>query len=202
MNFLESNFFIGLATILTGGTAIFIYLRQRKDNKTKAARVLLLEIRAAEERIEQIRDQITNHSTSDLPLVFPTKSWKTYSHLFVDDFDHDEWKLISSFYDYGEVIEDYARKNNDFFWVTTEERARVTTNVVAEFVKEAIKQNSTTPDAYVQQRRDLFSLLMDRNNTPYVPQKTLTQIGTYLTKIRFITTSSCGIKLKKIAGLP
>jgi len=201
--FLNSNFFIGLATIVTGGVALIVYFRQKRDHKEQAARVLLMEIRTAEERIEQIRDKVATNSTTDLPLVFPTRSWKSYSHLFVSDFDHDELKLISSFYDYGELIEEFAKRNNDFFWVTTEERARVTQQQLAAIIKDA-HDSGLSPadqDAYIRERRDYISSKSDQHNSPYVPQKTINEIQIYLGKLRMITTSSCGAKLKQLADL-
>ncbi|OGI76374.1 hypothetical protein A3C57_01190 [Candidatus Nomurabacteria bacterium RIFCSPHIGHO2_02_FULL_33_12] len=192
------SLFSGIATLLTGGVAIGIYFYQKRDTKIQAARVLLTEIRIAEERIDQIRDKVTDNSTADLPSVFPTKSWKQYSHLFISDFDQDELKLINSFYDYGEIVEDFAKRNNDFFWITTEERARVTVQKISDFIEESYSQPD--PHLYVSSKRDLFNSKLDVHNLPYAPKKTLDGIRDYLNKIHKITTSSCGIKLKQLSG--
>lgn len=197
--FFNSNFFAGLATILTGAVVIFIYFWQKKDSKIQAAKVLLTEIRIAEDRIDQIRDKIISDSTMDLPSVFPTENWKKYSHLFVRDFDQDELKLLNNFYDFGELIEDFAKRNNNYFWITTEERARVTVQKIAKFVDESF--GTTNPDDNVLKRRNYISKGMDMYNQIYAPKKTLDGIRDYLPKIPKITTSSCGIKLKKIARM-
>jgi len=196
-NFFYSNLFIGLATIITGAGVIVAYYLQKKNEKIQAARVLLTEIRIAEERLGQIRDKIIANSTLDLPPVFPTKSWKLYSHLFISDFDQDELSLINSFYDVGEFIEDFAMRNNNYFWITTEERARITVQKIAQYIDESASQDN--PAQYVQSRKDIFNLGMDTYNQPYSPKKTLEGIQNYLTKIQTLTSSSCGIKLKKIA---
>jgi hypothetical protein len=221
MAFLNSSFFVGLTTFLvaiTGMSAIWIYKKQQKDRKMQAARVLLMEIRTAEERIEQIRDILLKLlrppgvkivEVPEFPMVFPTKSWKTYSSLFVSDFDHDEFKLISSFYDYGELIEDFARRNNNFFWITTEERARVTQQTIAGTIEKAFDKfkNDTEQDIdkqqnkYITEHIDFISKKLDQFTIPYVPIRTISEIDSYLKKIQTITTSSCGIKLKRIAKL-
>lgn len=199
MESLLNNLFSGLATIITGGVAFYIYYSQKGDSKIQAARVLLTEIRIAEERIDEIRDRIANNTTTDLPSIFPTKSWKLYSHLFISDFDQDELKLINSFFDYGELIEDFATRNNNYFWITTEERGKVTVQKIADFLSEEIAKDNTNFSEIVKTKRDIFSLGMDQLNYVYAPNKTLDGIKILLAKIMKITTSSCGIKLKKIA---
>lgn len=197
--FLNSNFFTGLATIITGAVAIIIYFRQKKDAKVQAARVLLTEIRIAEDRIDQIRDKIMNNSTMDLPTVFPTENWKKYSHLFISDFDQDELRSLNVFYDYGELIEDFAKRNNNYFWITTEERAKVTVQKIAQFVDESFQV--ADPHNNIILRKEFLSKGMDSYNQIYAPTKTLEGIKDYFPKIPKITTSSCGVKLKRIAKM-
>jgi acetyl-CoA acetyltransferase len=148
-----------------------------------------------------MRDKMNNTVPSDFPPIFPTKSWKKYSHLFISDFDQDELKLLNAFYDYGELAEEYAKKDNDFFWVTTEERAKVSVQKVAEFAAEAIKNDTPNPDQIIQKKKIALDGLLDRNNILYSPQKSVNEIRKLLPNIPKITTSSCGKKLKKLAKL-
>lgn len=108
MTFAWTEIFNGLATLTTGGVAWLVYYRQKKDFKVQAARVLLTEIRIAEERIDKIRENINNNLLLDLPLVFVTKNWKKYAYLFISDFDTDELKLINVFYESGERVEEFV----------------------------------------------------------------------------------------------
>ena len=193
------SIFSGLATLVTGSVAIWIYFYQKKDRKKQAARVLLTEIRIAEERIGQIRDKIINNSTMDLPSVFTTDNWSKYAHLFISDFDQDELKLINSFYDYGQVIEDFAKRNNNYFWLVTEERARVSVLKVADFITESYGMNNA--DIEVKNKKKYLEIGFDEYNSMYSPQKTLNGIKDYLPKVPQITASSCGMKLKRIAKL-
>jgi len=200
---MDTNIISGIisagATLVTGGFAIAIYLCQKKDNKIQAARVLLTEVRIAEEKIDQTRDILETNQIADLPTIFPSKNWKNYSHLFISDLDQDELKLINTFYDYGEIIEDIAIRNNNFFWITTEERAKITVNEVAKLANEVV--NNAKNEDEVTLNMSTFENILDRHNLPYVPSKTKSEIKKYLSKIPKITTSSCGVKLKKIANM-
>lgn len=201
VSFLNSSFFVALTTIATAFVAWLVYRTKIKNDKIQAARVLITEIRIAEERIEEMKNKMNDTVPSDLPLIFPTKSWKKYSHLFISDFDQDELKLLNTFYDYGELTEEYAKKDNDFFWVATEERARVTVQKIADFACEAISGSVANPDKFIQEKRDTLSGFLDRNNTLYSPSKSVNAIKKILPNIPKITTSNCGLRLKKLARL-
>lgn len=192
--FINSNFFIALITLLVGGIAIFLYLKQKWDTKIQAARVLLIEIRTAEDRIVQIKEKIESHNTDDFPSVFPTKSWKKYSNLFVGDFDVDEMKLISTFYDYCELIEEFCRRNNQFFWITTEERARVVQQSVGQLLIEA-KGIPSESD------KEVIEKISNHNFGMYAPYKPIGSIEKYLSKVVSVTTTIAGEKLKRLAKM-
>jgi hypothetical protein len=194
----DPNYFSGLATIITGGVAMWIYFKQKKDSKVQAARVLLMEIRTAEERINQIKEKVQSGFTNDFPSVFPTKNWKTYSHLFISDFDQDEIKAISSFYDYGDLIEEFAKRNNDFFWLTTEERARVVQQKLADLVVHAKTQ---TPSIDLEMLKKELLDVFASDPYSYAPQKTIDAIKNYTEKVGTITTTSAGTKLKQLARI-
>lgn len=195
---MNTSAFTGLATILTAAVVILIYFQQKRDKKVQAARVLLLEVRTAEDRIDQIKEKVQSRSIGDLPSVFTTSSWDKYSHLFISDFDQDELSLINSFYNYGSLVEDFAKRNNNFFWITTEERAKVTQRKLADIITEvAMGSDGHKKDALISSILDDY--MNDR--TSYTPQKTLDEIKNYTDKIENITTSSVGTKLKRLANL-
>lgn len=198
-----SNAFNGIATLIAGLVAWLIYVLQKREQKTRIAKVLVTEIRIAEERISNIREKILSGNTQDLPIVFPTKSWQGNSSLFINDFDQDELKLINTFYDYGELIEEFAKRNNNYFWIATEERAKITVQKIADFSATALSQewDEVTRDAYVLKNRNALSVLLDRFNEVYAPKKTIEGIKNFLEKIPNVTTTTCGAKLKALADM-
>lgn len=197
--------FSGVATMITGAIAIMIYFYQKNDAKIQAARVLLIEIRTAEERVAQIKEQIANNSINDLPSVLTSNNWKTHSHLFVSDFDVDEMKLINSFYDCCEIIEDFSKRNNNFFWITTEEKARVLQRMLANTIEEKLRENSSQDiesfKKSIDLKRDFIRAAFDQHGFIYTPQKTIDEINKHLSKVPILTTSSLGLTLKRIAKL-
>ena len=197
---INSSAFSSFVMLLVGSVAIFLYIKQKIDEKVQAARILLLEIRTAEERIIQLKEKLQEEMTDDFPSLFPTKSWKSYAHLFVSDFDQDELKLIGSFFDYGDLIEDFAKRNNEFFWVTTEERARVVQQKLAELVI----HSQTRAEGEEVDLNDLKKHFLDTfsNDTyTYTPKKSVNAIKNYVNNIGRITTTSAGVKLKKLAKM-
>ncbi len=197
---INSNAFSSFVMLLVGSVAIFLYLKQKSDTRVQAARVLLIEIRTAEERMSQLKEKLQSGVTDDLPSIFPTKSWKIYSHLFVSDFDQDELKLLSAFYDYGDLIEDFAKRNNDFFWVTTEERARVVQQKLAELIiRSQTRPQGEEVDLAVLKEHflDVFS----NDTCAYTPKKSVNEIENYMRNIGRITTTSAGTKLKSLAKM-
>ena len=203
IDIINTSFFEGLATIITGLLAYLVYTKQKRDTKIQAARVLITEIRIVEDRVDQIKAKLNDSISYDLPPIFPSKSWKRYAHLFISDFDQDELKLLNSFYDYAELAEEFIKKDNEFFWVTTEERARVTVQKMADFSCEAIntKLNISDMDILVQTKRIALNNLLDKHNAGYSPTKSIDAVKKLIPNIPKITITSCGIKLKKLAKL-
>lgn len=197
-DFINSNFFIAVVTSVVGSIALFLYLKQKSDEKMQAARVLLIEIRSAEERITQIKNMMSGGDKDDFPMVFTTSSWKKYSHLFISDFDQDELKLINNFYDYGELLEEFCKRDNNFFWIRTEERARVVENFSATLILSNEKDKSKEGEDI---SKEIIEKISNHNLGGYAPQKTILKIKTYADKISYITITSVGEKLKKLAKM-
>ena len=93
------------------------------------------------------------------------------------------------------------KKDNDFFWVTTEERAKVTVQKIADFICESMALPIEQRNSYIQAKRDELSTKFDFFNLPYSTAKTMNVIKKLLPNIPDITTSSCGSKLKFLAKI-
>lgn len=89
------NDILGLTTLLVGFVAIFLYLKQKKDHKRDAARLVLQEIRYAEQKVRNYR---TYGSYAFNEKLLPTNSWNTNINLFIKDLKETDLDIISKFY--------------------------------------------------------------------------------------------------------
>ena len=86
---------VGLITLVVGLLAIYLYLKQRKDNKRQVASLILQEIRYAEQKI---RDHRKFKAYKFYDTLLPTNNWYVNINLFVKDLKETEIDLISRFY--------------------------------------------------------------------------------------------------------
>ena len=202
--FANSNFFAASMTFLVGGLAFFIYTKQKSDERINAAITLLLEIRHAEGKIDIIIDKLDKNTASDLPRVLPVNSWRLYSHLFVKDFDLDDVQLLNNFYSSCEIIEDLSNRQNNFVWITTEERAKAVQNVLAEihddFQKETVAKDPLAQERFNRRKGGLGEFYANEV-LAYAPDKILKGLKFQTQNLKRITPTPCGAKLKDLAKL-
>lgn len=87
---------IGLITLFVGGVAIYLYLKQKRDYKRDAAKLILQEIRYAEQQIRIAKDHGYIYYLASK--ILPTNSWNQNIHLFIKDLKETDMDLISRFY--------------------------------------------------------------------------------------------------------
>ena len=109
--FFNSNFFIALVTLIVGGLAIYLYLKQKTDKKRDAASLILQEIRYAEQQIRNARSMGANYYFANK--LLPTNNWDNNIHLFVNDLDEIEIDLISQFYSQATYLDCVINKISD-----------------------------------------------------------------------------------------
>jgi hypothetical protein len=209
IDFVNSPFFGGLiagvATLATGLIAIWVFKSQKKDEKTNAAVSILFEVRNAESKVEIISEKLNSNSTHDLPRVLPSNNWKKYSHLFAKDFDEDEFKLINTFYNTCEIIEDLVVRQNGYIWIATEERGRVAQQLLGkihiQFQEESMAGDEATKQAQIKfdRQRSAVTKFFTDEQYFYAPRKTLDGLKFSIDHLQRISATTCGAKLKKLA---
>ncbi len=212
-HFANSSFFFATVTFVVGSFALFVYNKQQLDIKTNAATTVIFEIRNAEAKIDIIIEKLRSNNIGDLPSVLPTNNWRKYSHLFVRDFDIDQLQLLNSFYNSSEIIEDFVNRQNNFFWISTEERAKVAQRMLAtihdEFQIDALPEGDdakvnelkkSTADKKFNVRKYGVSQFSNEAQT-YTPNKTVDVLKFQTENIQKITSTPTGEKLKKLAKL-
>lgn len=106
------NDYVGFITLLVGSVAIWTYNKQKQDIKRKAAKLILQEIRYAEQIIRNARTQASgNYSLSDK--LLPTNSWHENIDLFVKDLKESHIDLISRFFSQAQYLDVIIRSISD-----------------------------------------------------------------------------------------
>lgn len=99
---LNTSAFTGLATILTAIVAIFLLYWEQIKKKRDAAKIIVQEIRRAEDIINEYKEQRQYKFTKK---IIATNSWAKNIHYFVSKLAQDEIDKISSLYSTGEYLD-------------------------------------------------------------------------------------------------
>lgn len=87
---------LGIITLFVGIIAIYLYLKQKSDRKRSAARLILQEIRYAEQQIRNSGRGARGYALSSK--LLPTNSWNDNVHLFAKHLKETQIDMISEFY--------------------------------------------------------------------------------------------------------
>lgn len=185
------------ATVITAIVAYWIYKRSKDDELESAVRVIILEIKESERVIKNLIEikNSGNLYPNDLLKVTPLKGWARYSHLFIKKLYNDEYDQLNDYFKKCEVLEKYIEKNHNFFWITTEERAKQNEIVGA---KLAYDERELEGEAFKSKLDKILSNYFS-NTSSYTPVGIKTQIDRNLNSIILVTTTPVWNKLKKIA---
>ncbi len=204
LNFLVIQNFTGFVTLLTGSVAWLVYTSQKRDKKINAARIILSEIRTAEEAIDEIKSDLESVK-KDFPSVLPINSWEKYAYLFVSDFDQDQISEVNNFYNNCSVIQDAIKRDDSYFWLAADSTSQAALSKQIELIYESMKDPKKEDYSIdIEKLVKLSTSVLDsftRNPYVYIPQRTLVIIKSRLVKINKITTSTTGVKLKRLAQI-
>lgn len=187
-----------IATIITAIVAYLIYKKSKSDELENAVRIIILEIKESERIIKNL-NEIKNSGNiypDDLLKVTPLKGWVKYSHLFIQKLNNDEYDQLNDYFKKCEVLEKYIEKNHNFFWITTEERAKQKEALGAKLAKEKSELSPEEFKIEVERLADLYF----SNTSAYTPAGIKTQLDRNLNSISMITITPVWNKLKKIAN--
>ncbi|OGY24929.1 MAG: hypothetical protein A2Y57_04795 [Candidatus Woykebacteria bacterium RBG_13_40_7b] len=110
MDFLETNVFTGFATLLTAIIAISLYYWEQTKKRRDAAKIIIQEIRRAEDIINEYKEHKVYKFTKK---IIATNSWAKNVHYFVGDLAQDEIDKISSLYSTGEYLDSIIARVSD-----------------------------------------------------------------------------------------
>lgn len=205
-NFVNSQFFIALVTLIAGLTAWFVYQRQRNDKKRDIANSILSDIQYAEKAVDRVRNYIRDTDKSDVSVqIIQQNSWVTHKHLFSSDFDEDEWNAINNFYSNALLLDGTLKQSNAVFESNAAQIRANMQRVVADLTE--ITVINMTADNLEQSLKSLNEKLSYFNNIyedkknefTFTPMKYLNDAKRILEDIKPISTSTAGDRLKKLA---
>jgi len=99
-----------LVTIFVGLFAVLIYWRQRNDTKRDAAKLILQEIRYADQKVRNYR---TYDSYNFTEKILPTNSWHKNINLFIRVLTESELDLISKFFSSATYLDEVIKSISD-----------------------------------------------------------------------------------------
>lgn len=179
--------------LVVGAFAAFgVYYWQKRDEKKKAARVLLMEIRNAETEIKNLKEISV---VSDYSSVLPASNWGKYNHLFVKDLDRDELTLVNNFYNSCQLVENEIKQLRGALSVAMEEKMKIIQVKLLELIDKEENEES-----YKKQKERILELF-HKEDYWFLPSAPREKLLRYLQNISFVTTSTAGQKFKKIADL-
>lgn len=142
VNFLNSSFFSGIATMLTAIVAILLYYWEQRKKKRDAAKIIIQEIRRAEDLISEYKEHGGYKFTKK---IIATNSWAKNIHYFVGDLAQDEVDKISSLYSTGEYLDTIIAKVSDHnFDEQVNSYKNEINNIIAGLQNQTISQQSTS----------------------------------------------------------
>jgi len=109
--FFNSNFFTGTVTFVVGLFAIILYFRQKNDRKRDAAKLILQEIRYAEQIIRIAKEHNYDYYLANE--LLPTNSWHKNIHFFIHELKETDIDLVSRFYSHSSYIDILIEKISD-----------------------------------------------------------------------------------------
>jgi hypothetical protein len=110
VKFLNSGFFIAVVTFVVGFSAIYLYKKQQSDNKRDAAKLIIQEIRYAEQQVRNVRMLSISEPNYYMGYtLLPTNSWHKNINLFVNDLSENQIDLISNFYSQAAYLDELIK---------------------------------------------------------------------------------------------
>lgn len=185
LQFLNDN--IGLIALVVGLSAIYLYLKQKTDSKRDIAKLILQEIRYAEQQIRNSGRGARGYSLSSR--LLPTNSWDDNIHLFIKDMKETEIDMISEFYSQAAYI-DYL----------IEERSKQKLNQKFSLRPIAIGQQPTLPvteDTPQQPTPQQIAQIIQEPN--FNEQITINLLTDFSTKIEFLYNTPAAEKLRQLS---
>ena len=197
-NFWDSNLLQTIIIFVAGISVFIIYIIRVRDERSRAATILIMEIREIEGALKKLLEIISSkrnfyHSTP----IIKENSWGKYKFLFIKCLDQDEYSLISEFYSTACRIE--------------EERLILIKQTITSFEAKCRafheSVDTTAKQKYDNSDEEFLGICEKIVKKVCLPTPTYHStepqglMNLLLQNIKYITTSTACLKIKKIARI-
>lgn len=196
-NLLDSNLFQTITILVVGLFVFIIYKINIRDEKSRAATILIMEIREIERTLKKLLEVVSSGNYYSSAPIIKENSWEKYKFIFIKYLDQDEYSLISEFYSTVCRIEEERLILIKQIIISFETKCKA----LHESIVDTAKQNyDISSEEFLTIAKKIAEKVYV--NTPgfqsAVPKEL---INSLLKNIRYITTSTASLKIKKIARI-
>ena len=196
-NFLDSSLLQTITILVVGVFVFIIYLINKKEEKNRAATILIMEIRGIEEALKKLREAQSNMNFYPTAPIIKENSWEKYKFLFIKNLDQDEYSLISEFYSIACRIEEERSILIRQIIMSFETKCRA---MHESFVDVAEHKPELKPQEFLDETVKIAEKVV-LNTPPYQSLTPIKLIEKLIKNIKYIATSSAGSKIKKFARI-
>ncbi len=196
-NFWDSNLFQTITILFVGIFVFIVYIIRVWDERSRAATILIMEIREIEGALKKLLEAISSGNPYSSSPIIKENSWEKYKFIFIKYLDQDEYALISEFYSTVCRIE--------------EERSILIEQIITSFLTKCKALHEAVVST-AKEKCDIsdeeFLTITEKIakkvylDTPkfqsLAPQKLMSSL---LQNIKYISTSTASLKIKKIARI-
>lgn len=186
----KTNVLTVFVTFLVGILVVYLYIKQKEDAKRDAAKIILQEIRRAEDIISDYKQ---SGGYQFAKKIIATNSWSKNIHLFVGDLDNDELDKISDLYSTGEYLDNLIKEISKITLDDEIEREKKLLEIQLRNQQQITLEGSTYPIAQISQSPNVVIM--------GVGPVWKNRLNTISFRLEPIYNSTIALKLKRIAGL-
>jgi len=195
--FFDSNLFQTIIILIVGLFIFIIPIINKEDERKRAATILIMEIREIEEALDKLRESERSDDIYYTAPIIKENSWVKYKFMFVKLLDQDEYSLISKFYSTVCRIEEERVMSIKQISLGFETKAIALHQAIVDVAKE--EHNMEREEFLNRVNRVAKKVYL---NTPGFEASMPKELMYSLLKdISYITTSTAGVKIKKVAKM-
>lgn len=191
LDFLNSN--LSVVTLAVGLFAIYLYLKGKKDYKRDAARLILQEIRYAEQQIRNSGRGLRGYSLA--AKLLPTNNWNNNIHIFTKDLKETEIDMVGEFYSKATYI-DFLITERSHQRLNQEFETRHITRTANQFDSSMAPQPLPSGNLSFQPTQEITQMIPIPNPNENTAIQLLHEISL---QVEFIYNTPVMEKLRKIA---